>query len=94
MIKTENDLQAFEVKDMNQDAQFIYLYDPNNESVAMFHSSGKIELIQAVNKNFPFGCINAWAYFNQLWQRSLLFNAHNIKFMRWVDPESFEPLSE
>jgi hypothetical protein len=96
MIKTENDLQAFEVLDTNNMQKFVYMYDPNNEAVAMFCTTEKKSawLVQAVNTNFPFKCANAWEYFKQMWQKSLLFNAHNIKFLGWVDPKTFELLGE
>jgi hypothetical protein len=97
MIKTENDLQAFEVQDMNNMAKFVYLYDPNNEAVVMYCTTDRKSpyFIEMVNKKpFPLNCINAFEYFKQLWQKALLFNAMNIKFLHWVEPKTFEPLND
>jgi hypothetical protein len=92
MIKTENDLQAFEIQDLNNMAKFVYLYDPSNEVVAMYCTSDRksVFVVDILQGKFPFGCINAWEYFRQVWQKSLLFNTFNIKFLHWVHPRTFE----
>jgi hypothetical protein len=82
--------------DTTSQDKFVYLYDPENQAVAMFHTTDRkgAYLLQVVNTNFPFNSINAWEYFRQLWQKALLFNPHSMKFLHWVNPVTFEPLSE
>ena len=91
-IQTEKDFQAFKVFDLKGGQRYIFFYDPERKMVTLWNESDKEHpyVLQHIIKKFPYNCVNAWEYFKLMWQKSVLFNSYNVKFLGWCNPESFE----
>lgn len=100
-LKGKYELQAFEVEDIDARDNFVFIYNPYDQSVEFYETSVinnrighyKKDLKTRYIKDFPFECDSAYDYYVHLYNKSIKpTEGQRIFFWLHVNPISFEPL--
>ena len=98
-LQDKYSLQAFEVEDIGRRENYMFVYNPYDQTVELYDTSRSViggkKLKSRIAKDFPFECETAYQYFKYLYDKSVKFEEDNdIYFIGWVHPESVMPVVE
>lgn len=100
-MRNEYTWQAFEVEDIGRRENYVFVYNPYDQSVEMYDTSiinktvgrYKRQLKMRCLNNFPFECETAYDYYKYLHRKSVTFEDNNdIYFLAEVHPKTFRSL--